>query len=71
MITDLLGELQGLANIGDALLAAAELGEIDAQHGERPDLCLACAETAGEHERLLGYRQRLRIAPGHHQPPRE
>ena len=71
VIADLLGELQGLTEVGEALLAAAEVGEVAAEHGERPDLCLACADLPSERERLLGDRQRLRVAPGHHQPARE
>ena len=71
MIVDLLGELHGVANMGDTLVAAAEAGQIDAEHGECPDLRLGCAELPGQGERLLGYRQRFRIATGHHQPARE
>ena len=70
-IADLLGELQGLTKVGETLVAAAEVGEVAAEHGERSDLCLACADTPSERERLLGNRQRLRIAPGHHQRPGE
>ena len=43
-IADLLGELQRLTKMGEALVAAAEVGEVDAEHGERSDLCLACAD---------------------------
>ena len=70
-IADLLGELQGLTKMGDTLLAAAEVGEVAAEHGERSDLRLACADIPSERERLLADRQRLRVAPGHHQRPRE
>ena len=57
--------------MGETLLAAAEVGEVAAEHGERSDLCLACADVSRERERLLADRQRLRMAPGHHQPSRE
>ncbi len=70
-IADLLGELHGLTKIGDALVAAAEVGEVGATHGERSDLRLACADVPSERERLFGDRQRLRMAPGHHQRPGE
>ena len=66
-IADLLGELQGLAEVGDTLVAAAEVGEVAAEHGERPELCLAGADAPRQRERLLGDRQRLRMPPGHHQ----
>jgi hypothetical protein len=46
-IADLLGELQGLTKVGDTLLAAAEVGEVGAEHGDRSHLCLACADTPG------------------------
>ena len=71
VIADLLGEPQGLAKMGETLLAAAEVGEVGAEHGERPDLCLARADLPGERERLLADRQRLGVAPGHHQPARQ
>ncbi len=70
-IADLLGELQGLTKMGETLVAAAEVGEVAAEHGERPALRLACADGARERERLLADRQRLRMAPGHHQRSRE
>ena len=70
-IADLLGEPQGLPKMRETLLAAAEVGEVAAEHGERSDLRLACADTPSERERLLADRQRLRMAPGHHQPSRE
>ena len=47
VIADLLGELQGLAKMAEALVGAAEVGEVAAEHGERPDLCLARADTPG------------------------
>ena len=71
VIADVLGALQGLAKLGDTLLGPADVGEVDATHGQRSDLCLACADTPSERERLLGGRQRLLIAPGEHQAPRE
>src|SRR6185312_15778936 len=71
VIADFLGELQGPAEVGGTLLAAAKVDEVAAEHGERPYLCLACAELPGQRERLLADRQRLRMAPGHHHPSRE
>ena len=70
-IADLLGELQGLTKMGDTLLTAAEVGEVAAEHRERSDLRLACADIPSERERLFADRQRLRMAPGHPQHPRE
>ena len=70
-ITDLLGELQRRTNLGETLLGAAQVGEVHAEHCERSDLCLARADRAGQRKRLLADRQRLRMAPGHHQDPRE
>ena len=66
-IADLLGELQGLAEAGHTLVATAEVGEVAAEHGERPELCLAGADAPRQLERLLGDRQRLRLPPAHHQ----
>jgi hypothetical protein len=57
--------------MGDTLLGAAEEGEVDAQHGERSDLCFACADSSCERERLFADRQRLCVTPGHHQSTRE
>ena len=71
MIADLLGELDGLTKMGETFLAAAEVGEVAGEHGERADLCLACADLPSERERLLRDRQRLRMAPDHHQSPRK
>ena len=70
-ITDLLGELQRRTNLGETLLGAAQVGEVHAEHRERSNLCLGCADTSSERKRLLGDRQRLRMAPGDHQYPRE
>ena len=69
MIADLLGEPHGVTEVADAFVAAAEVGKVAREHGERPDLGLAGAGLAGERERLLGQRQRLRVPPGHHDPP--
>ena len=70
-IADLLGEPQRLPELREALVAAAEVGEVAAEHRERPDLRLARADRASERERLLADRQRLVVAPGQHQPARE
>ena len=69
VIADLLGELQGLAKLGETLVGSAEVGEADAAHGQRSDLCLACADGASERERLLGDRQRLRWRQASIKPP--
>ena len=71
VISDLFGELEGLAKTCHTLLTATEVGEVAAEHGQRPDLCFACAESSGERERLLGDWQRLRMTPHHRQRPRE
>ena len=65
-IADLLGELQGLPKMREALLAAAEVGEVAAEHGERSDLRLACADRPSERERLLG---RSAATPHSARPP--
>ena len=57
--------------MGDPLLAAAEIGEVAAEHRERSDLRLARTDISSERERLLADRQRLRVAPDHPQNPRE
>ena len=45
-IADLLGEPQGLAQMDQTLLGAAEIGQVAAEHGERPDLRLAARRRA-------------------------
>ena len=52
----------------EALVAAAEVGEVAAQFGQRPHLDGAVADRAGERECLLADRQRLVEAPRQHQP---
>ena len=70
-IANLLGELQSLTKMVEAFFAVAEEGEVAAEHGERSHLCFAGADLPSERERLLANRQRLRIAPSHHQCPGE
>ena len=53
MIADLLGTLQGSVKLRDTLVGSAEVGEADAAHGQRSDLCLARADGASKRERLL------------------
>ena len=45
----------------------AEIGEVDSEHAQRPELGRAWADRAGERERLLADRPRLVVAPGQHQ----
>jgi hypothetical protein len=71
VVADLFGELHGVAKMGQALLGAAEVDQVAAEHGERPDLCLAGADIPRERERLLADRQRLLVALDQHQPRRE
>jgi hypothetical protein len=71
VIADLLRELQGLTEVVETLLAAAEIGQIVADNHERSDLCLACADAPRESECPLGGRQRLLMAASQHQSARE
>jgi hypothetical protein len=70
-ISTLLGELQGLPHPREALVGAAEIGEIAAEHLERPELCRTRADRARELECLLADRERLLMAPGQLQACRE
>ena len=51
-----LGELQGQPELREALVAAAEVGEVDAEHGERAELCAPRADRTCNRERLLADR---------------
>jgi hypothetical protein len=52
-IAALLGEPQGLPETGQAFVAATEVGEVAAEHGERPQLGRRGADRSRERERLL------------------
>ena len=67
-IAALLGELECPPELPEALVAVTEVGEVTAEHRERQELGWALADCARERERLLAGRQRLVVAPGHHQP---
>ena len=69
-VSELLGALQGLLELRETLVAAAEIGEAAAQHCERPALRLPRADRARERERLLAERERLLVAPQELQPAR-
>ena len=59
-----MGELSGQPELREALLAASDVSEVDAEIGER--LVFGCLRADGprQRERLQAGRQRLRIAPG-------
>ena len=71
MIANLLGEADGLTEMGETFLPAAKVGEVAGNHGECADLRLACADLPSVRERVLCDRQRLRVAPDHHQSARK
>jgi hypothetical protein len=71
VIAGVLGESHGVPEIGQPLVGAAAVGEVDAEHGERSHLGRGRAGLPGQRERLVGERQRLRVASGDHQPARE
>jgi hypothetical protein len=52
----LLGEPQGQPELREALLGAAEVGEVRAEHRQRPQLGPVRADGTGERERLLADR---------------
>ena len=70
-IAELLGELQGVAKMGEALLAAAEVCEVPAEVLDCPGLDRVRADRTCECERLLTDRERLVEAPGERQSVRE
>ena len=70
-VSELLGELQGLPELRETLVAAAEIREAAAEHRERPALRLPRADGARERERLLAERERLLVAPEQLQPARD
>ena len=67
-VADRLGELQGVPELREALVAAAEVREVAAERRERPDLGLLRADRARELERLLADRERLLVAPEQRNP---
>src|SRR6185437_14163816 len=68
VIADFLGQLTGLTEVGDTFVAAAEVGEVDAERGECSNLRLSSPDVAGERERPFADWDRVRMAPGDHQP---
>ena len=56
-IADFPGEPHGLPEPGEALVAAAEVGEVAAEHGERPQLGRPCLRRSRELQRLLADRE--------------
>ena len=56
-ITAFAREPHGLREPSEALVTAAEVGEVAAEHGERPQLGWACPDRSREHERLLADRE--------------
>ena len=55
-VVDSPGELDGLIELGEALVGATEIGEVAADRDERPDLDVGRADQARELERLLAHR---------------
>ena len=70
-IACLLGELESSPEMPDALVCAADVGEVPAEVRERSELHRVRADLAGERERLLARRKRFVEAPRKHQPERE
>ena len=66
-----LGEVEGSPEIADALVGAAEVGEVPAQVQEHAKLHRVRADGTCQRERLLTDRERLVEAPGEHQSVRE
>jgi hypothetical protein len=66
-IAALLGKPQGLPEAGKALVAAAEVGKVGAEHDERPQLSRLRPDRERERQCPLADHQRLVVAPGHHQ----
>jgi len=57
--------------VDQTLLTAAEVGEVGTDHRERSDLGLPRPDLPSQAQRPLADRQRVRVAPGHHQPARQ
>ena len=70
-ITGLLGELESPAESPDALVRAADIGEVPTEVLERPALHCRRVDRAGERKRLLAHPERLVEAPGEHQAARK
>ena len=70
-VANLLGDLEGLVELREALLGATEIGKVAAERAEHSDFDIARADHAGELERLLADRTGLVVTPHDAEPAAE